>query len=214
MFVFSNLAMSLDGKIATQDRSLFLLGTPEDRKQMQVLRKKSDAILMGASTLRTYQRPCLIAGSKTQPLNVLLSSSLEGVSPEWPFFKSTQIQRVLFLGQSISPSRHRQFERSSKIIVLKKPTPKSPIARQVIRSLEKLGIKNLLVEGGGGVMWDFVQYNLIDEYHVTLTPRVLGGIHSPTLVDGLGFTPKNSLQLKLKHCRIVKDEIFLTYLKR
>jgi riboflavin biosynthesis pyrimidine reductase len=44
IFVFSNLATSVDGKIATQSREFFPLGTPADWKQMQVLRREADAI--------------------------------------------------------------------------------------------------------------------------------------------------------------------------
>src|SRR5436190_2244479 len=86
MFIFSNLATSLDGKIATADRSHFYLGTPADRLQMQVLRKKADAIVMGASTLRSFKGPLLIRGAKSHPLNVVVSSTLSGISPAWRFF--------------------------------------------------------------------------------------------------------------------------------
>ena len=63
-------------------------------------------------------------------------------------------------------------------------------------------------------MWDFVQLNLINEYHVTLTPRVIGGTHAPTLVDGAGFTPARVVNLRLKSLRRVKDELYLVYVKR
>jgi riboflavin biosynthesis pyrimidine reductase len=84
MFVFSNLATSIDGKIASKDRGHFLLGTPEDRRLMQVLRAKSDVVVFGASTLRTHQRPCIVRpseakGLKRQPANAVISSRLEGM---------------------------------------------------------------------------------------------------------------------------------------
>jgi riboflavin biosynthesis pyrimidine reductase len=60
-------------------------------------------------------------------------------------------------------------------------------------------------------MWEFAKENLIDEYHVTLTPKILGGRDSPTLVDGLGFKPKDILNLKLQQSRVVGDEIYLVY---
>ena len=60
-------------------------------------------------------------------------------------------------------------------------------------------------------MWDFVQPGLIDEFYVTLTPRIIGGAAAPTLVDGLGFEPGSVLNLKLKSCRRVKNELYLIY---
>src|SRR4051812_39699086 len=98
MFVFSNLAISIDGKIATASREHFPLGTPADREQMQVLRRECDAVLMGATTLRAFQKPLLAEGASKQPLNVVLSSKLDGISPAWQFFTSPKIRRLLFVG--------------------------------------------------------------------------------------------------------------------
>lgn len=214
MFVFSNLATSLDGKIATRGRELFHLGTPADRKQMQVLRKKADVIVMGASTLRTHQAFCPVFGAKKQPVNALISSNLEGISPIWPFFLNPLHRRILFITKPLKPSRRKEFEKTSEVVELRDParTPGArPIAEQILAALEDRGLNQVLVEGGGGIMWDFVSQNLIHEYHITLTPRVIGGSDSPTLVDGLGFSPEDVLNLKLIRCRRLGDELYLTY---
>ena len=218
MLIFSNLATSLDGKIATSSRVLYSLGTAQDRRHMQVLRKKSDVVVFGASSLRAYQKPCTVSGPlaqglKRQPANAVLSSGLEGISPSWPFFTRTGFERILFVGPNAAPARLRLFEKHSEIVVLKPPTLRSTTTGQLIAELQKRGYRKLLVEGGGSVMWDFVAQNLIDEYHVTLTPKVLGGTHAPTLVDGAGFEPKEVLNLKLKSCRRIGDELYLVYSK-
>lgn len=208
MKIFSNLATSLDGKIATAAREFFLLGTSADHKQMQVLRKRADAVLMGAGTLRTFRRPVRVRGASKQPMNVIVSSSLEGVSPDWPFFEDASIQRVLFVSKLPPAARLKRFERSSQVLLI--GDTRRP-ASAMVRALKKLGVKRLLVEGGGGVMWDFARENLIDEYNVTLTPRILGGTEAPTLVDGAGFKPSEVLNLKLKSLRKIGNEIFLVY---
>ena len=218
MFIFSNLATSLDGKIATHSREFFPLGTPEDRRVMQVLRAKSDVVLFGASSLRTFKKPCIVYGSEAlkitrQPANAILSSKLEGVSPKWPFFTKTGFHRILFVTTEAPSKTLVKFEKSSEIIVLKKPTPRLSTVQSVVRELELRGFRKTLVEGGGSVMWDFVRENLIDEYYVTLTPRLVGGVDSPTLVDGLGFTPSQVLNLKLARCKRVGGELYLVYKK-
>ena len=213
MFVYSNLAISLDGKIATSKRGLLPLGSPEDRKHMIRLRKNCDAILVGASTLRSYKRPALIPNHSIQPINAILTSTLEGISPRWEFFTHPGLRRVLFVGSRVPAQALKSFEKSSEIVQLSRPTSKKPIALQILDALKKRGVRNLLVEGGGGVMWNFVSQNRIDEFHVTLTPRILGGMNAPTLVDGAGFFPNQVVTLKLRKCRKVKDEIFLVYSK-
>jgi 2,5-diamino-6-(ribosylamino)-4(3H)-pyrimidinone 5'-phosphate reductase len=209
MFIFSNLATSLDGKIATENRGVLPLGTPEDFKRVLLLRKKADAILTGASTLRTYRKPNLVSGRT--PWNVILSSTLEGISPRWPFFTHEGTRRILFVDPKTPTKTLRAFESRSEIICI---SPRKPPGTQIVSHLEKKGVKSLLVEGGGGTMWEFASHNLIDEYHVTLTPRILGGRDAPTLVDGKGFAPKEILNLSLQRCKVVGDEIFLTYVKK
>lgn len=215
MFIFSNLAISLDGKIATANREHFPLGTPEDRKQMIVLRRRSDAILMGASTLRAYQRPLMVKDKPEQPLNVILSSSLEGLDPSWKFFTENRIRRLIFIDERAPEEKIAQFRETCELVKLKKPGMGGApsLAQQMMNELIKRGVQSLLVEGGGNVMWLFAEDDLIDEYNVTITPRILGGTEAPTLVDGPGFHPDQVVNLKLKECRIVGDELYLVYEK-
>jgi riboflavin-specific deaminase-like protein len=218
MFTFSNLATSVDGKIATSSREFFPIGTPEDRRMMQVLRRKSDVVVFGASSLRTFRKPCIVYGPaaqglKKQPANAVLSSKLEGISPAWPFFTRPGFHRILFVSAQAPKKTLVRFEKSCEIITLQKPSAKLSTAKNVLRELETRGYRKALVEGGGNVMWDFVRDNLIDEYYVTLTPRLIGGTEAPTLVDGQGFSPAQVLNLKLARCKKIGDELYLVYKK-
>ena len=206
--------MSLDGKIATTHRTFLPLGTIEDLKQMKALRKDCDALLMGASTLRVYKKPCLIPDQILQPINIVVSTHLNDILPSWKFFTQPNLQRILFVGQKTAKAKIRDFSKSSEIVVLKEPSPRNPIARQITRFLETKNVTRLLVEGGGGIMWDFVSQGLIDEYHVTLTPKIIGGAKSPTLVDGAGLRPTHLSHLTLRQCRILGDELYLIYAKK
>ncbi len=214
MTVFSNLAMSLDGKIATADRGHFPLGTEADRRQMQVLRAEADVIIMGASTLRAYRRPCRIQGlertSDRQPANAVVSTRLEGISPTWPFFKDQSLRRVIFITGSPTGKALREFEGTCRVVRLA-PRDRAAPAQAILRALAKAGYRRALLEGGGSLVWEFASANLIDEYHVTVTPRILGGATAPTLVDGSGFKKAKVLNLDLTQCRIVGNELFLVY---
>lgn len=215
MFVFSNLATSLDGKIATRVRGHHPLGTAEDRRQMLVLRRQCDVVLMGAGTLRAYRRYCG-AGQESprQPANAVVSTALEGISPAWPFFKFRGGRRLLFVSDRLTAARVRRFERVAELVPLRRETARRPAAAQILQALGERGCERVLIEGGGGLMWDFVRFNLIDEYHVTLTPKVVGGRDAPSLVEGEGFAPSGILSLRLAQSRVVGNELYLTYRKR
>src|SRR4051812_43369738 len=119
MFVFSNLAISLDGKIATQKRQFLPLGTAEDSRHMQELRLKCDAILIGATTFRGFRKPSLSLDKDQPPINIVLSSTLNGISTRWPFFQEKNLKRIFFVSKKAPPSRIKAIEKYSEVIVLK-----------------------------------------------------------------------------------------------
>ena len=212
VFVFSNLAISLDGKIGTQTRGFLPLGTKDDIREMMRLRKKADALIIGASTLKTFKKACLVPGATRQPINLLLSTKLQGISPRWNYFQNPTTQKVVFVSQNLSKTCKMAFEKTGAQIVFL--NPKRSLAPQILTSLENMYVKSLLVEGGGEVMWQFAKENLIDEFHVTLTPKIIGGKSSPTLIDGEGFAPSEIPSLKLVRAKRIKDELYLIYRKR
>jgi 5-amino-6-(5-phosphoribosylamino)uracil reductase len=216
--IFSNLATSIDGKIATAKRSHFSLGTAADQAQMQVLRGQCDAILMGASSLRAFKRPCLYRKAKPgkQPFNVVVSRDLRGLDPKWPFFTSPELRgkRLLVATGRVPAARKRALQSHAKIIELGAASREDRSASAIVRALSKEGIQRLLVEGGGEMMWLFVREDLLDEIHVTLVPKIVGGADAPTLVEGAGFEVSGIRSFKLKSLRRVGDELFLVFSAR
>ena len=211
MKIISNLAISLDGKIAPAHPGFFKLGTETDWKKMQELRGEVDAVIFGASTLRAYKGFAATPDRDgPQPANVIISSKLEGLSLSSPFFKRADRKRILVTTKPVPKSVATRFSKVSELLALK-PAQKKNVARAIVSELRKRGMKTLLVEGGGSLMWEFAKENLIDEYHLTLTPRLLGGKAAPTLIEGEGFKPAKALNLKLVEARVVGDEIFLVY---
>ena len=94
----------------------------------------------------------------------------------------------------------------ARIVVLDEADSLAP---QVLTHLGECGMKNVLIEGGGSLIWEFARY--IDAFHVTLTPWLAGGASAPTLMDGPGFRSGEFLGLRLVGVRRVGDELFLRY---
>lgn len=206
-FVFSNLAVSLDGKIATTSREFFAIGSPRDLRLLRKLRDEADVILFGAEVLRTFRKACLPLARGRRITNAVLSRTLSGIEPEWPFFNDERIDRILYVTGKVPERRLRQFQKKAIVVNIDASRP----ALAILRDLARRKVGRVGVEGGGGIMWEFVKSNLIDEYFVTIVPRILGGVNAPTLVDGKGFTPLEALNLELYRSRRVGSELFLIY---
>ena len=215
-FVYANLAVTLDGKIASHDREDFPLGTGADRLEMDRLRARADAVIWGGQTLRTARHPGrvreeslvrerLAKGLPPHPANALITKS--GIFPDkLPWFESDEVERLIFTAPEGESRLQAVREAGAEIIVL---DAAEPLAPQVLAHLVERGMKNVLIEGGGSLVWEFSRH--IDEFHVTLTPWLAGGASAPTLMDGPGFRSGEFLGLALVEVRREGDELFLRY---
>ena len=83
---------------------------------------------------------------------------------------------------------------------------------KLLKTLSKKGIKKILLEGGGNLNWTFFKQNIIDEVIVTVTPYILGGKDSISLVEGTGFKHlASSKKLVLKKIKRNRNELVLFY---
>ena len=206
--------MSADGKIADARRSPARFASPADKAHLEQQVALADAVLFGAETLRAYGTTMKVnspanlqlradLGKPPQPVQIVVSRRGE-FDPHLKFF-SQSVPRWLITTQEIDiASQNDLFE---KVIIL----PQSPVViwKEVFAELTNLGIKKLLVSGGGSLVASLVQENLIDEFWLTICPVILGGKTSPTPVDGLGLENKSELQLI--ETKVLGSEIFLHY---
>jgi 5-amino-6-(5-phosphoribosylamino)uracil reductase len=218
--VIVNMAVSVDGRINTRTRERFALGSEYDRRLMDVLRERADAVLIGAGTVRhdghqmLLRYPDLVAkrekrGEAAHPVNVVLSGDLD--LPLKPFFIGDATRRIIFTTRRATAARVKKFQRVAEVVVL---PGKEPSALRVVDELRERGLKKLILEGGGEVHFAFANAGLVDEWYITITPRLIGGRNAPSFLDGEGFLKKNHIELKLVSSRRVGDELYLRYKKK
>jgi 5-amino-6-(5-phosphoribosylamino)uracil reductase len=218
--IIVNMAISVDGRINSRTRERFALGTEHDRRLMDVLRERADAIIIGAGTVKHDGHPMLIRypdlvakrvarKRSPHPVNVVLSSDLD--LPLRPFFAGDQTHRIVFTTRRATAARVRKVSRVAEVVILPGKTP-SPA--HVVEELSKRGLRRLILEGGGEVHFAFLQAGLVDEWYVTLTPRLIGGETAPSFLDGEGFLKRDHIQLRLVSQRRVGNELFLRYRRK
>src|SRR4051812_26863921 len=87
MRVSINMAMSMDGKIATKARGPMKLGSAYDSRRMSEIRALHDAVINGSSTFKAYPYPLHVKGDDllqerrkrgqvAQPISAVVSSRL------------------------------------------------------------------------------------------------------------------------------------------
>jgi len=213
-----NMAISIDGRINTRGREHFVLGSEHDRRLMDVLRSRADAVVVGAGTVRHDGFPIVLRyddlraarlarGRPPHPVNVVLSRALD-LPSNARFFTAKETRRIVFTTRLAPAARVERFRRVAEVIVLPGRTLEPA---RVVEALRERGLKKLLMEGGGETHFAFAKAGLVGEWYVTVTPRLIGGVGAPSFLDGRGFLKREHLRLELVSQRRVGDEVYLRY---
>ena len=190
-WVVAKVAMTLDGKIATASGASRWITGKRARRVAHQFRAESDAVLVGIGTLLA-DNPSLTARDTRgrslprQPLRVILDSMARTPAKSRALV-SPGGGTILAVARSAPEARIRRLEAvGARILRISSPLGR-PDSRHLLRSLGRLGVVRLLVEGGGEVLASFFEARLVDEVAFFIAPRILGGVGAKHAVAGDGF---------------------------
>ena len=194
-YVTVNLAMSADGKLSTVERRQVKISGETDFKRVDLLKAANDAIMVGIGTVLaddpslTVKSPELkeeriSRGLDENPVRVIVDS--KGRIPvNAEILHKGPGKRIIAISESADPKRVAELEKYADII----PAGKDKVdIRVVLEELASRGIKSIMVEGGGSLIWSLFEENLVDEYYTCIGNIIIGGSTAPTPADGTGFT--------------------------
>jgi len=208
--VILSAAVSLDGKLATRTGDS-KLSSQRDKTRVHKLRSRFDAILVGKNTVEIDDPFLAVQGIKGKnPVRVILDSRATIHASSKILRTCSKIPTIIAVSKM---ANKKNLEKLKKFPVVVKVCGNNKInIKKLLKFLKEKKIKNLLVEGGGITNWSFVKENLVDEAIITITPYIIGGNSSATLVDGNGFSViAKSSRLRLKNVTRMKNEVVLHY---
>ena len=204
-FITLKLGLSLDGRIADHTHSSRWITGPEAREVVQSMRRASDAILVGAGTVRhddpsLWPRP----DGKRNPWRVIVVR--KGPLPlSSQIFTDEHVARTIVAApkgwQPACASKIRQV--GATLLEL----PPNRFLPALAKELGKLGLLRVLCEGGGILAGKLVRAGLVDELCVFLSPMLIGGN-----VGAMGTTEWRlalAPRFRLRECRPVGQDLFL-----
>jgi 5-amino-6-(5-phosphoribosylamino)uracil reductase len=220
--VLVNFATSVDGKINPAPNlrhGKFMMSRHrEDFRRMLVLRAQADAILIGASNLRADNPDLAISDDERaarrvrgapDPARIVVTTTGEGIGPELRMFDPARGGPAIVLHAAAMPAETRA--RLGAVAELVELAGERIAVADVLTWLAGRGVRTLLCEGGGSLVAQFFAARAVDELHLTLVPRLLGGARAPTIADGPGFGPDEIPDPKLASLERVGDELYLRY---
>jgi riboflavin-specific deaminase-like protein len=165
MKIVINIAVSLDGKIVTNDKEL---SDKIDFQRVYALRPKFDAILVGANTIVKDDPRLTSKGLGKDPIPVVLDR------------------------QGLISKNARIHQRNPIIITSKKKGFPNEIITadfswtNIKKILANNKIKSIIVEGGGKVIRSLILENAWDEFYIYYAPLFCGNSPElPSFINGL-----------------------------
>ena len=159
-FVFLKLAVTLDGRIATESGDSKWITGSEARRRVQQLRRLCDAIIVGGNTFRCDEPRLTVR----EPEN-------------W----ERQPQRVI-VSNSITPAEVAGFYPDGRAEVI--ALPDAEAWQEYMLDLGERRMMAVLIEGGGEVAASALRAGVVDYVEFHIAPKILGGRDSRCAVGG------------------------------
>ncbi|WP_223721172.1 dihydrofolate reductase family protein [Microbacterium sp. cx-55] len=163
-FVRLNMVTSLTGGATGSDGTSDTLTSPLDRTVLGIIRASSDVVVVGAQTVRAEK---YIVPRRTRLAIVTASGRLDGLRIE-----AEDAGRVVVLCPADRAEAVRATVAESAIEVLPIAGDGDLTPEAIVASLADRGWTRVVCEGGPGLASQFAAAGAIDEYCVTVAPRI------------------------------------------
>jgi 5-amino-6-(5-phosphoribosylamino)uracil reductase len=209
--------MSLDGYLDGPGRLPLQLSNEEDLARVDRIRAASDAILVGARTVRRDDPRLLVrslalraarvaSGLPASPMKVTVTAS-GAVDPASRFCTAGDAERLVYCAHAaVAPARTRLGGAATVVDAGRRPT-----MRRILADLSRRGVRTLMVEGGGTVLTQLLLAGLADELRLAIAPVLVGDARGSRFVGEGRFPWTAAERADLVETRAVGDVALLTY---
>ena len=212
-YAIINAAMSADGKIDTIERQGASISSAADKRRVLELRAEVDAVMVGGHTLLkespklTVKLPELekqrvANGLSPNPAKVGVVTRAD-LDPMGDFITVGPARRIVFTTSQTGPAQVNFLQELGVEVFL--CGEKRVDLVNALETLTTLGIKTVMLEGGGTLIAEFIRLGLADELRVYVAPKLFGGATAPTLVDGDGWPESAARMLRLVEARALDE---------
>ena len=200
-FVFVNIAASVDGKISNERRVQIRISCEEDLRRVDQLRAESDAVMVGIGTVladnprltvksRELREKRRREGKPENPLRVVVDSRAR--IPENAFVLNDEAETLIAVSEKAEIERLKALQKKAMVFVSGECRVN---LADLMEFLYYIGVRKVMVEGGGELVASLFRENLVDEIYVYYGNLIIAGKNSPTIADGESLENPAKLEL-------------------
>jgi 5-amino-6-(5-phosphoribosylamino)uracil reductase len=216
-YTLLSCGMSIDGYLDAATPRRLELSNDADFDRVDAVRAWSDAILVGAATVRN-DNPRLLVRSKSRrherlcrglppsPIKVTVTERLE-LDPQADFFTTGESEKLVYCASPRVPDARSRLGTVATVVDAGQPVQ----MRRISEDLGQRGVERLMVEGGGKVHTQFLTDNLADELQLVVAPFFVGDSRAPRFVSDGRFPWNPGRRATLAEVRQIGDVVLLRY---
>jgi 2,5-diamino-6-(ribosylamino)-4(3H)-pyrimidinone 5'-phosphate reductase len=216
-YVVVNVAMSADGKLSTRERRQVKISGAQDFNRVDRLKAGSDAVMVGIGTVladdpsltvkgEECRRHRIDRGADEHPVRIVVDSSAR-IPLSAAILHKGGGKRIVAVSEKANRERVEALREHAIVIVAGK---NEVDLAAVMEEMGSMGIRRVMVEGGGQLIAGLIRAGLVDEIYTFIGNIIIGGSTAPTPADGEGFIREEEFpRLTLIETRRIESGILL-----
>ena len=187
-WLIAKWAMTLDGKIATVSHDSRWISNTKSREIVHQIRGRVDAIMVGSGTA-AVDDPLLTARPEgPRAATRIVVDSLASISESSQLVQTAGEQPVIiFVGPDAERDKIDRLVAAGCEIVVQRHVDRAERLVSVLDELGRREMTNVLCEGGSELFGSLFDQRLIDEVHVFMAPKLIGGAAALSPIGGSGW---------------------------
>ncbi len=206
-FIIISYAQSIDGSIASKEKQQIVLSGQKSMVLTHRIRTVCDAILVGIETvLADDPRLTVRLVEGKNPQAIILDTRLR-IPLTSKLIKSSDMSSWIVGAKDNSKNRIDELTRAGATIFPCAIGPNGKIdLHALMRMLTGAGVNSLMVEGGSRVITSFINAGLVDQFMITISPKLVGGLQ---VIDHSGIKSGACLRLVHTHYQHLDEDLIM-----
>ncbi len=209
-FVVLKTAMTLDGKIATEDGESKWITGENAREEVHKSRNKLASIMVGVDTVikDNPELTCRLEGGRN-PIRIIVDSKLR-IPMEAKVIIDNLSQTIIATTEFADKKKILSLEKLGvKVLIIKSKNERVDLQSLMIQ-LGELNIDSVFLEGGSTLNFSALEENIVDKIQVYISPKIIGGKNSKTPVGGSGIKKiSDAIKLENMTVRYIGEDLLI-----
>jgi len=224
-WIIAKWAMTLDGRLATQSKDSKWVTSEPARQHAHRVRSCVDGIMVGIGTMLAddpmltaratvagsdESLPYAIPGNRS-PIRIVMDRQARTPVNSQLVHSSGDHRTIIVCSQNADKRRVDALREHGCKVVGCSHDDMPTMIQELSKILVPNGMTNLLVDGGPRLIGSLLDHGLVDELHIYIAPKIVGG--SPTVVPNHGegvLRMELANQIENTRVQVIGDDLFLS----